>query len=257
MAEEMKKIEEPELELEASQTPEEDAWMAGMEGAYPDLKGNREALFKASREGYDREHKLNKDNADAYGRIYAAIDRSPEMGAFINKIVEPDSEEFPEEAVLAFGEDLKKLITGEYDTEAYRKAKKAAEEKRAAEEKAKADEEAKNEAIGQAFVDACQELGLDPEATEKKILAKFNGEDATEFMANKEFFKAIIQSLTYEDDMLAAEARGRSAQMTERNARRSAGSDGLPRSGANAGQGRKYNPNSLAAMAEKRRLLNS
>ena len=85
----------------------------------------------------------------------------------------------------------------------------------------------KNAAIGEAFVNACKELNLDPEETEKKIIAKFNGEDATEFLANTEFFKAIINSLSYEDDMLAAEARGRNANMQERDKRKSMGSDGL------------------------------
>lgn len=251
MADEKLKTEEPELELGASQTPEEDAWMTGMEGKYPDLKGNREAMFKASREGYDREHKLNKENADAYGKIYNAIERSPEAASFINRLTNPEEGAEPEEAFAEFGEDLVKLLTGEIDNEAYRNAKKARMD-------AKAKEDEKNAAVGQAFVDACTEMGLDPEETEKKILAKYNGEGATDFMANSEFFKAIIRSLSYEDDMLAAEARGRNANVAARDARRSAGNDGLPRTGNAAGaMQKKYDPNSLAAMAEQRRRMSN
>lgn len=245
---------ENELGNTVSQTPEEDAWLAGMEGKYPDMKGNREALFKASREGYDREHELNKENADAYGKIYNAIDKSPEVASFINKLTNPDDGAYPEEAFAELGEDLVKLLTGEIDNEAYRNAKKTRYDNEAAE---KAKEEEKNAAIGEAFVNACKELNLDPEETEKKIIAKFNGEDATEFLANTEFFKAIINSLSYEDDMLAAEARGRNANMQERDKRKSMGSDGLPRGGQSGARPKKADPNSLEAMQMYRRKMNS
>lgn len=254
MAEEKLNPEEEVVQDGASQTPEEDAWTAGMEGKYPELKGNREALFKASREGYDREHNLNKENADTYGKIYSAIDKSPEVAAFVNRVTNPEEGAEPEEAFAEFGEDLVKLLTGEIDNETYRNAKKARVEN---ETKRKADEEARNAAVGQAFVDACSELNLSPEETEKKILAKFNGEDATEFIANKDFFKAIIQSLTYDDDMLAAEARGRNAQITERNRRKSTGSDGIPRSSQAGSTQKRFDPNSLEAMAEYRKKMNS
>lgn len=251
----MAKEKEPELELEqetatepaVSQTPERDAWLAGMKGKYPDLGDDEEALYKASREGYDREHKLNKDNAEDYGKIYDAIQRSPETASFISRLTNPEEGARPEEAFAEFGDELRQLIAGEIDAPAYR-------EKMAAKESEKAAKDEADKAAGEAYVAACEELGLDPEKAEQDIIAKY-GKDG-QWMASKDFFTALLKSLTYDDDMAAAELRGRNAQVTERKATRN-NNDGLPRSGSAGAQGKKYDPNSLAAMAEQRRRMNS
>ncbi len=235
---------------QVSQTPEEDAWVQGMEGKYPDLKGNREALYKASREGYDKEHELNKSNADSYGKIYNAIQSSPEAAKVINRLVNPKEGEEPEAAFAEFGEDLVDLLTGKIDSPTYSKRKKEL-----AEQKAKNEE--LNIKAGEAFVNACEELGKDPEETTKALAQKYNagGEGDTDFRASKDFYVALIRSLTYDDDMVAAEARGRNAQFAERNRRSSAQTDGIPRSQSAGGQNAKYDPNSLAAIAERRKRM--
>lgn len=234
-----------------SQTPEEDAWLAGMEGKYPDLKGNREALYKASREGYDKEHELNKSNADSYRKIESAIQSSPEAARFINRIVNPQDGEEPEAAFAEFGEDLIDLLTGKIDSPTYSKRKKELADKKAA------DEELKVKA-GEAFVSACEELGKNPEEITNALAQKYNagGEGETDFRASKDFYVALIRSLSFDDDLIAAEARGRNAQLVERNRRNSAGTDGIPHSqGAGGMQNTKKDPTSLAAIAERRRRL--
>lgn len=234
-----------------SQTPEEDAWLAGMEGKYPDLKGDREALYKASREGYDKEHELNKGNADSYRKIENAIQSSPEAARFINRIVNPQDGEEPEAAFAEFGEDLIDLLTGKIDSPTYSKRKKELADQKAAEEEL-------NVKAGEAFVSACEELGKDPEETTNALAQKYNasGDGKTDFRANKDFYVALIRSLSFDDDLIAAEARGRNAQLTERNRRSNTGTDGIPHSqGAGGAPSAKKDPASLAAIAERRRRL--
>lgn len=245
-----------------SQTPEEDAWMAGMESKYPDLKGNREAMFKASREGYDKEHELNKENASAYKAIDDAIGSSPEVAMFMNRIVnKTDENAEPEEAFAEFGEDLVDLLTGKTDNETYRTKKKERADKMAEDEKMRAEKEAAEKEIttkaGEAFVAACEELGMSPEDAEKKLMDKYGNSETSDFRLSQDFYKALLKSLTYEDDMLAAEARGRNAQMGERDQRRMGGTDGLPHGNNGGGMPKKYDPNSLAAMAEQRRRMSN
>lgn len=248
MAQNDVELPEDEMQEQESQSPEEDKWMQGMEGKYPDLKGDREGMFRASREGYDKEHELNKENADAYNRISNAIQKSPESAEFINRLVNSDDDSDPVDMMIdIFGDDLSEVFGNGGNVEALKSKHKDTQAKRKAEDE-------KNQEIGQAYVDACEELGVEPEETERKIVAKFNGEDAQEFLANKEFFKAIIQSLSYEDDMLAAEARGRNAKMGERN-RRGVTSDGLPRSTSAGGAEKQFDPNSLGAINERRRRM--
>lgn len=247
-------MEDDELKMDVVQPaageashPEEDAWVAGLEGKYPDLKGNREGLFKASREGYDREHKLNKDNADSYGKIYDAIQRSPEAAKFINRMVNPVEGEEPEAAFAEFGEDLVDLLTGKIDSPAYSKRKAELSAQRAADEEL-------NMRAGEAFVAACEELGKEPEAATQELIAKYGGGgESADFRASKEFYVALLRSLTYDDDLIAAEARGRNARMTERDRRSGAVTDGLPNSNSVGGNAAKYDPNSLAAIQERRR----
>lgn len=208
--------------------PEYESWKKGMQTKYPELGDDDEALFKASREGYDAEHEKNKENEFNNGRIYGAIQKSPEVANFIGRLANGDDES-PEEAFAEFGEDLVELLTGKINSETYNKRKSESEAARQASEDA---EKAKQEAAGKAYVDACTELGVDPEETEKKLLEAFSGGSDT-FIASKEFYTALIQSLTREDDLAAAAAQGRGMSMA--NARkRSMGGDGLPRSAAGA-----------------------
>lgn len=237
-----------------SQTPEEDAWVAGMEQKYPEAKGNREAMFKASREGYDKEHELNKKNAQDYERIYEGIQRSPEVAGFVNRLTHPEDGEEPEEAYAEFGEDLVDLLTGKIDNKTYRDAK--ARKKAEADEKAKAEADTA-EAAGKAYVEACESLGMDPKEAMGQLNAKYgNGGDEPDFRMSKEFYVALLKSLSYDDDMLAAEARGRNAQMKERNGRRGAASDGLPHSGSAGGAAKSADPNSLASVYARRAAMN-
>lgn len=250
MAQETETKEVTAPEGTVSQTPEEDAWMAGMEGKYPEHKGDREAMFKASREGYDKEHELNKQNAEDYGKIYNAIQRSPETAGFINRLTHPQEGEEPEEAYAEFGEDLVDLLTGKIDNKAYREKKAA---NRAAADEAKAKEDSMKQAAGEAFVAACEEIGLSPEDAEKKLVEKFKSEDG-DFRMSKDFYAALLKTLSYDDDIAAAEARGRNASLAERNNRRSVGTDGLPRTQGTGGA-TNTKKSSLAAIMEREKRM--
>lgn len=239
------------------ENPEEQAFWSGMENKYPDLKGNKEALYKAAREGYDKEHELNKKNSDSYKEIYDAIQRSPETARFINRITHPEKGAEPEEAFAEFGEPLVDLLTGKIDNATYRKRKGELAEESKKRAEAKAAEDEMNVKAGEAFVEACKEIGIEPEEAEKQLTAKFNGEGGSrDFRANKSFYTALLQSLSREDDILAAEARGRNAQMQEKDLRRNKSNDGLPRSnGSGAGTAKVYDPNSLEAAMRRRARL--
>jgi len=257
--EEKEQVQEPimtETEVVIEANPEEKLWMDGMEAKYPDLKGNKEALYKASREGYDKEHELNKENADTYKRIYDAMEREPKAAVFINKLTNPENEDTAiEEAILEMGDDVLDLVSGKIDMPAYREKKAAM-----AEEKAKADAEKMEmeKAAGEAFVGACEEIGIEPDEAYNRLKDMYGEEGKdVDFRTSKPFYVALLRSLTYEDDLLAAEARGRNAKMTERDNRKIVESDGLPRS-TSGGQGAaaKRNPNSLGSIMAERAAMN-
>lgn len=232
-----------------STTPNRDAWRAGIMKKNPNLGENPsdEDLYAASMSGYDTEHEQNKKNQKDNGMLYEALQRSPEFAGVVSKLANPEEGQEPGEEFLALGEDLVDLLTGKIDAPKFREGRQA-----------KRDAEAKkaelDKAAGEAYTKACETLGIDPEETMGKLLDKYGTEDKKGFLADERFYTALIQSLTRDEDIEAAEARGRGAQIATRKETASAASDGIARSTAgSAATPKTTNPNSLAAIGERRR----
>lgn len=254
MAGKIEKKEELDGTQVPSETPNRDKWRQGLIGKNPELEGaDDEALYAASMDGYDAEHEANKIHAkddEDKQRIQDAISKSPEVAAFMNRFLNPEDGAEPEEAFAALGDDLVDLLTGKIDNEAYRN-------KKAANAKAKADKEAadiaiKNEA-GKAFTEACEKIGIEPEEAYSQLMAKYGKEGGEDFRADATFYEALLRSLTYDEDIAAAEARGRTQSFNERRGNSRGNSDGLPHRQTGGGAAiEKEDPNSLAAIGRRR-----
>jgi hypothetical protein len=208
MAKENEKKEE-EIVIEAPvETPYETAWMAGMEEAYPDLKGDREALFKASKEGYDKQRSFVK-KAQAEAQVLDEILSSdPELNEMFTDIFKSGKDGHPILAALRHLKPLaQKYINGEITDEEFLAEKKRLEEQDAVAQKKREMQEA-------AFVKECEERGWDVEETLIKLDGILNGSCENEDQC-REQVRQMFKIIDFDDAVSAAEVRGKNATIKE------------------------------------------
>lgn len=196
-----------------SQTSMEEQWMRGMEEKYPDLKGNREALFETSKRTYDEQHaELKKANA--------FMERSAKEANDMDRILQSDPDlstvflsifEKGTRPVIAFIKGMRPLL------KQYAEGKLTDEEI----EEALKEEEAQKLAAskrGQMQFDAleaeCAERGWDVKETLDKFEEVFNKECSTPEEC-REQVKQFFKILDYDEAVSAAETRGRNSKITE------------------------------------------
>ena len=200
------------------ENPNEQEWFAGMEEAYPDLKGDREALFKASKEGYDKQHAYYKKAVAEQEQLNAILESDPDLNAMFTEIFERGKDGNPGLALHHMRPLMKKYVNGEITSEEYLAEQKRMQEEDAALQKKQAMQQA-------AFVKECEERGWDVEETLTKLNEVMNGPCETEEQC-REQVRNIFKILDYDPAVAAAEVRGKNSKITEEKRKNSGGQMG-------------------------------
>lgn len=201
------------------ENPNEQEWFASMEEAYPDLKGDREALFKASKEGYDKQHAYYKKAVAEQEQLNAILESDPDLNAMFTEIFERGKGGHPILAVLRHARPLvKQYLNGEIDDDEFLALVKREEESNAALKR-------KQEMQQAAFVKECEERGWDVEETLTKLNEVMNGPCETEEQC-REQVRNIFKILDYDPAVAAAEVRGKNSKITEEKRKNSGGQMG-------------------------------
>lgn len=222
----MAKKKEQEMEVVAAEqevvsTPNFERWKAGIMKNNPNLTedSDLEEFYAASSAGYDAEHDFAKKSRDEVAKMEELLTKHPEMASFYNNVVNAEDEDLGA-AFLDLGELVTAYATGEIDSPKYRAGKE--EQKRKEKEIAE-----KSAAQVVAFEQACKEMGVDAEEVSQALMDKlFNPMAAYEL--SKELWKSLINMLNYDDDVAAAEIRGRNANITAQRKKIQESTDGIP-----------------------------
>lgn len=234
---------------QTSATPNYDAWKAGILKKNPNVNPeDQEALFAASMAGYDAEHDYAKEQRASVGRFQALLEKHPELARFFDNVVNSEDEDLGA-AILNLGELINDYATGKIDSEAYKKG--VADRKKFEEEY-----DAKRQAQDLAFKQACEELGVNPEETSTKLQEKIISPMAAVELT-VDVWKTLINAINRDDDIAAAEARGRNANITAQRGKVAHATDGMQHAGsAAAPTAPKENKNSIDVIAERRGAFN-
>lgn len=239
------KEEKPAAAVETPQepvtNPNEVAWFAGMEEKYPDLKGDREALFKASKEGYDSEHEYAKKSRAESEELNAILESDPDLNATFTEIFSRGKDGHPFLAVLRHAKPLvKKYLNGEIDDEEFIAEMKREEESNAALKRKQEMQEA-------AFAKECEARGWDVADTLTKLDEILNSPCETEEQC-REQVNNMFKIIEFDDAVSAAEVRGKNATINEEKRKPQGGQMGNNGAPAPANTGRQ----SLMAQAAER-----
>ena len=222
----MAKKDEKELEViteeqEVVSTPNFERWKAGVMKNNPNLTedSDMEEFYAASSAGYDAEHDYAKKERAEVEKFHGMLTKHPEMASFYDSVVNAEDEDLGE-AFLNLGELTKAYATGEIESAKYAEGMK--EKKRKEEEIA-----TKSEAQAAAFEKACDEMGVDPTETADALMEKlFNPMAAYELSID--LWKNLINMLNYDDDVAAAEVRGKNANIMAKRKKLETSTDGIP-----------------------------
>jgi hypothetical protein len=187
----------------------------------PDLTddSDMEDFYAASSAGYDAEHDFAKKQRAELKSLEETFSAYPEIAGFMDAALNAKDGDLGA-AILNLGEVTKAYANGEIDSPAY---KAGMEEKKRKEAEVK--EKSALQAI--AFEDACKELGVDPEETAQALTEKlFNPMAAYEL--TKEVWENLIKMLNYDDDVAAAEVKGRNANIMAKRKKLETSTDGIP-----------------------------
>ena len=224
-----------------SASPNRDKWLQNMRSKYPDIQ-DEDALYEASMNGYDQEHDYAKQQRDQNAQLADIIGSNPDLANFYSEMFERGKDGNPEMALLNIGDLLKSYISGEITSEEYERQKK---------EKAIADaetEQAKQEQ-DRIFEEFCQENGYDPkEFAEKANEALFKPMVANK--VTKDIFKNIAKLINYDDDVKAAEIKGRNANITAQRRRSASPTDGQLNNSSASASANNNGKSRLAQIAE-------
>lgn len=230
---------------------QEQLFFEGLEGKYPELKGNREGLFKASREGYDSDHEelkkhreyAKKSQAEAE-ELNSILQSDPNLNDFFVDMYNLKREgKNPALAMARLKPIMQRYINGEVDDAEYQ----AEVERLTAEgQKAKAVESM----YVSAFEKACKEEGVDPEEAYKRLkdVVGKQAENEEQAMAVAHGYLKMLQ---YDDAVNAAYVRGKNETYEEKH-RGSKHGDGTP-SGSSAPSQPAQRNNLTSASAENAR----
>lgn len=223
MAKKEQEILENNQEQNAAAAPENPnftRWRDGLVKKNPNIDPNDlEALYAASSTGYDEEHEYAKKNRAEVDKLNKLFQKHPELGKFFDSVANAEDDDLGE-AFLNLGELVTGYATGAIDSQKYKDgvaAKKQREQEIAT----------KEEACGVAFKEACEALGVDEKETAQSLREKLFDPLAA-YEMSVEAWKSLINMLNYDDDVAAAEIRGRNENITAQRKSRAAASDGLP-----------------------------
>lgn len=229
----------------AAATPNYDAWKAGIVKKHPDINpDDQEALFAASMAGYDTEHDYAKEQRASVGRFQSLLENHPELAKFFDSVINSEDQDLGE-AILNLGELINDYATGKIDSEAY---KKGIETRKQFE----AEYDTKRQAQNVAFEQACQELGVDPTETSNKLQEKIISPMAAIEMS-VDVWKTLINAVNHDEDIAAAEARGRNTSINAQRGKVAHATDGMPHAGsAAAAPAGKEEKSSMDRIADRR-----
>ena len=228
----------------ATTTPYEDAWFAGMEETYPDLKGDREALFKASKEGYDKQHAYVKKSQAEAAVLDEILSSDPNLNDMFNGIFEAGKDGHPELVVLDHMKPLwEDYMNGKLTSEEFIAKKQRLQEEDAAFQK-------KQEMREAAFVAECEERGWDVEETLAKVDAILNSPCENEEQCRDQV-RNIFKIIEFDDAVSAAEVRGKNAKIEEQKRKNPAPQMGNNGASAPASAGKQSLMSSAADQARK------
>lgn len=227
-----------------STTPNYDAWKAGILKKYPDVNpDDQEALFAASMAGYDTEHDYAKEQRASVGRFQENLNKHPELASFYNSIINSEDEDLGE-AILNLGDLISDYATGKIDSEAYKKGLETRKQ-------FEAEYDTKRQAQDIAFKQACDELGVDPNETSKMLQDKIiNPMAAIELTVD--VWKTLINAINRDEDVAAAEARGRNTSIAAQRGKVEHATDGMQHAGSAAAPASKETKSSIDQIGERR-----
>lgn len=222
----MAKKDEQEMEViteeqEVVKTPNFETWKAGLMKRNPNLTedSDMEEFYAASSAGYDAEHDYAKKERVEVEKLREVLTQHPELAEFFDSVLNAKDGDLGH-AFLNLGEVTRAYANGEIDSPAYQAGM---------EEKKRKEAEVKEKSALQAaaFEDACKELGVDPEETAQALAEKlFNPMAAYE--VTKDVWGNLIKMLNYDDDVAAAEVKGRNANIMAKRKKLETSTDGIP-----------------------------
>lgn len=218
-----------EAQAPAAETPNRDKWFANLRGKYgEDL--SEEDLYGKAMESYDAEHEYAKQARNDVNEFANVVNQNPALLNFYQRVIELGADD-AEMALAELGDDLVSLLTGEIDSEAYKEIKRRKAETEA-ENARKAEENEQKRIAQRAALEAfCQEKGIDPDEFIDKV-QKTLLEPISAFSVEKELFETLYKMLNYDEDIEAAEVRGRNAKITAERKKAAASTDGLVNRGS-------------------------
>lgn len=222
----MAKKDEQEMEViteeqEVVKTPNFETWKAGLMKRNPNLTedSDLEEFYAASSSGYDTEHDYAKKQRAEVENLRGVLTSYPELADFMDGVYNAENGDIGA-AILNLEEVINAYKNGDIDSPAY---KAGVEEKKRKEEETK--EKSSLQAV--AFEEACKELGVDPEETAQALTEKlFNPMAAYEL--TKEVWGNLIKMLNYDEDVAAAEVKGRNANIMAKRKKLENSTDGIP-----------------------------
>lgn len=232
-----------------SDTPNRDKWLANLRAKYGDELSEDE-LYGKSMEGYDAEHEYAKQSRADLDQFSKTIQNNPTMLAFYQKLIEL-GEDNAEMALLELGDDLVSYLTGEIDSNAYQERKRLKAETEA-ENSRRSEELGQKKTAQRAALEAwAEKKGLDPDEFVSDVQTKLL-EPIAAFSAEEALFESLYNMLYHDEDVEAAEVRGRNATITTQRKKNAGATDGQTnRSSAAAGVQGEEGKNPLARMASR------
>ena len=209
-----------------SVTPNEDLFMENLGKKYPDLAGNREAIFGKSMEDYDKEHEYAKRGRKEAEDIKGYFQADENVNNFFVDLMEWGPKGKAWKAFINLRPIWRQYINGELQDEEFEAALRDMEANYA-------EIERKIEMAAKAFEDVCKERGWDPEETKVKLNDRIAKEVETEEEA-KEQVRQMFRILEFDDAVAAARVGGRNEKIVEQKRNHPAGVDTLPRNGGAA-----------------------
>lgn len=209
-----------------SVTPNEDLFMENLGKKYPDLAGNREAIFGKSMEDYDKEHEYAKKGRKEAEDIKGYFQADENVNNFFVDLMEWGPKGKAWKAFINLRPIWRQYINGELQDEEFEAALRDMEANYA-------EIERKKEMAAKAFEDVCKERGWDPEETKVKLNDLIAKEVETEEEA-KEQVRQMFRILEFDDAVAAARVGGRNEKIVEQKRNHPAGIDTLPRNGGSS-----------------------
>ena len=206
---EKNQLQEPETKqpTNPSVTPNEDMFMENLGKKYPDLAGNREAIFEKSMEDYDREHEYAKKGRKQAEDIKSFIEADENVNNFLIDFWEWGGKGKVWKAFLHLQPLWRQYINGEIQDDEFE-----AELRRMNEEYEKT--ERVKEMAARAFDKVCEKRGWDPDETRQKLNDMLFAEVNTEEEAERQV-ENMFRVLDFDPAVEAAEIRGKNATIEE------------------------------------------